>query len=303
MVRNQRWCISSSVKARRAKNSLSLFNDLLINSPAPIVPASLIFTSLSLLRSFLSQASLTSGREKTCASLASSHARRHTHAHTRIRPPLVVTTRSIGGAILSYLRSFTLSFILYPFRLATVRPRSVISPYTSISCRLSSLLPSDVHIFYHLCFPRHVCTWIVRGCHIRALSLPLSLSLSPLRLQLPALPLISFHIPALSFPCARGSTLSCFPVSSGSLSFSRTPHSVSSIPSLGTIRPLAPCTFISPGILASHLSLLLSRDLTTSLPCSFDPSTTLLSLIHCLFFFPRSRGTAVFLFFFLLFNI
>lgn len=156
-----------------------------------------------------------------CVSCLLAHEYTYTRAHTRIRLPLTATSRSIGGAILPYSRSLTLSFILYPFRLANIRPPSVISFYTPISCRLSSLPPFDVRIFYHLRFPHRVCTWIVRGCHICAPSL--SPSLSSLRSQLPAFPLISFHIPALSFPCARGSTLSCSRVFSVSLSSSRIP--------------------------------------------------------------------------------
>lgn len=55
---------------------------------------------------------------------------------------------------------------------------------------------------------------------------------------------------------------------------------------------------ISPGILASHLSLLLSRGLTAPLSRSFDPSTTLLSSIRFASFF-----SSYFFFYRLIFNV
>lgn len=110
-------------------------------------------------------------------------------------------------------------------------------------------------------------------------------TLSPLRSQLPALPLISFHIPALSCPCARGSTLSCFRVSPVSLSSSCIPtriltsllcaRSTLSLPR-GSCSPYA---LIPSGILASYLSFLFvwPRLVRVTVSRSFDPSTTLLS--------------------------
>lgn len=61
---------------------------------------------------------------------------------------------------------------------------------------------------------------------------------------------------------------------------------------------------ISPEILASHLSLLLSRGLTAPLPRSFDPSTTLLSSIRFASFFSSlAFFLSIFFFYRLIFNV
>lgn len=171
------------------KRSLSSFSDALsTNSPVPMVPASLILTTASSLRRFsFPRTSLTSSREirkhvHSLASRARARARTRAHTHTRRSAyPFPATTRSIGVAT-PPIRALTLSFILYPFRPASVRPRSVIS----------LLFPAVRHLRRPHLFPIPV-SFAARP-HLHRLRV--SHTLSPLRSQLPAVafPLISFRL-------------------------------------------------------------------------------------------------------------